>query len=197
MLRGFHTIISNKGFWLPNDPRGSWSDFVWAWELFRYGPATKVETRQSVAHVPHDRALRLAAKSALKYPPVIFTDEQIEIVGEGFAQAAREGGYAIHAAAILPDHNHLVLGPQDRPIGQVVGHLKAKASMALRRAGLHPYEEHADARDRVPTCWAEDYWKVYIYTEEHMRKAVKYVERNPLKEGRARQEWDFVRALSF
>ncbi|MGB7156417.1 MAG: hypothetical protein WBD40_00035 [Tepidisphaeraceae bacterium] len=197
MLLGFHTIISNRGFWLPNDPRGSWSDFVWAWELFRYGPATKVQTRESVAHVAHDRALRLAAKSALKYPPVIFDDEQIAIVADGFAQAAREGGYAIHAAAFLRDRNHLVLGPQERPIGQIVGHLKSKASMALRRAGRHPYEQYADERDRVPTCWAEDYWKVYIYTEEHMRKAVRYVENNPIKEGRARQHWPFVQLLWF
>ena len=50
MLLGFHVILSAYGFWLPNDPRGSWSDFVWAWDLFRYGPATKVETRSSVAH---------------------------------------------------------------------------------------------------------------------------------------------------
>lgn len=187
MLLGFHTIISARGFWLPNDPRGSWSDFVWAWDLFRYGPATKVETRRSVAHVPHDRAARRAAKSALKYPPVVFTDEQIEIIAEGFAQAAREGGYAIHAAAILPDHNHLILGPQERSIGQVVGHLKSKGLMALRRAGVHPYAEHADQNDRVPTCWAEDYWKVYIYSHEHLHRAVRYVEENPIKERRPRQ----------
>src|ERR1700680_1345456 len=30
-----HVIITAHGFWLPNDPRGSWSDFVGAWELSR------------------------------------------------------------------------------------------------------------------------------------------------------------------
>src|SRR5256885_9336243 len=33
----------------PNDPRGSWSDFVRSWELFRYGPATKTTERRSLA----------------------------------------------------------------------------------------------------------------------------------------------------
>ena len=33
MVRWYHLIISAYGFWLPNDPRGSWSDFVGAWEL--------------------------------------------------------------------------------------------------------------------------------------------------------------------
>ena len=35
-----HVIITAYGFWLPNDPRGSWSDFVGAWELLRFGRAT-------------------------------------------------------------------------------------------------------------------------------------------------------------
>ena len=117
MLLGFHVILSAYGFWLPNDPRGSWSDFVWAWELFRYGPATKVDTRASVAHVPHDRESRRAAKRSLKYPPVRFRDDQIATIADGFAVAAAEGNYAIHACAILPDHVHLILGPQERPIG--------------------------------------------------------------------------------
>jgi hypothetical protein len=41
----YHVIVSMYGFWLPNDPRGSGSDFIGAWELFRYGGcATKVDT---------------------------------------------------------------------------------------------------------------------------------------------------------
>lgn len=196
MLLGFHVILSAYGFWLPNDPRGSWSDFVWAWDLFRYGPATKVDTRASVAHVEHDRELRRAAKRALKYAPVRFTDGQIHVIGDGFARAAEEGAYAIRACAILPDHAHLVLGPQERSIGQVVGHLKSKASMALRRVGLHPFEAYTNPSGSVPTCWAEDYWKVYIYSEEHVRRAIGYVEHNPTKEGRAAQQWTFVQPIS-
>lgn len=33
MVLGFHVIFSAYGFWLPNDPRGSWSDWVRKWEL--------------------------------------------------------------------------------------------------------------------------------------------------------------------
>jgi len=39
MIRAYHAIFTAYGFWLPNDPRGSWSDFVGSWELFRFGPA--------------------------------------------------------------------------------------------------------------------------------------------------------------
>ena len=84
LILASHVIFSTYGFWLPNDPRGSWSEFVRKWELRRFGTATKVTTRQSRAHVPHDRELRLAAKEALDYPPVSFTGEQARAIGEGF-----------------------------------------------------------------------------------------------------------------
>ena len=54
MILATHAIFSAYGFWLPNDPRGSWSTFVASWELFKYGPATTVSTRRSIAHQPHD-----------------------------------------------------------------------------------------------------------------------------------------------
>jgi hypothetical protein len=73
-VRAYHVIFTAYGFWLPNDPRGSWSNFVRSWELFLTGgPSTKVTTRQSLAQAPHDRAVRLRAKEALAYPPVVFT----------------------------------------------------------------------------------------------------------------------------
>jgi hypothetical protein len=51
----YHVIVTNYGFWLPNDPRGSWSDFVRSWKLFlAAGPATKTDTRRSVANKGHD-----------------------------------------------------------------------------------------------------------------------------------------------
>src|SRR5581483_11392251 len=61
MILAFHSIFSMYGFWLPNDPRGSGSDYIASWELFRFGPATKTNSRRSVAGVPHDVAKRFQA----------------------------------------------------------------------------------------------------------------------------------------
>jgi hypothetical protein len=58
MILAFHSIFTAYGFWLPNEPRGSWSDFVGSWELRRFGPATKVTTRRSIAEKPYDRKLK-------------------------------------------------------------------------------------------------------------------------------------------
>ena len=51
MILASHVIFSTYGFWLPNDPRGSWSDFVGNWELTRFGKATTVTTHRSLAGV--------------------------------------------------------------------------------------------------------------------------------------------------
>src|SRR4051794_13151081 len=75
MILGFHCIISAYGFWLPNEPRGSWSDFVRSLGLYPFGPATKVTTHRSVAHRPYDRDLKHQMQRVLKYAPVRFTGE--------------------------------------------------------------------------------------------------------------------------
>jgi hypothetical protein len=41
MIHAYHVVFGTYGFWLPNDPRGFWSDFVGAWELLPFGDATK------------------------------------------------------------------------------------------------------------------------------------------------------------
>lgn len=41
MVHAYHVILPMYGFWLPNDPRGSWSDFVASWELARFGETTR------------------------------------------------------------------------------------------------------------------------------------------------------------
>src|ERR1700741_4190818 len=103
MVRWYHLIISAYGFWLPNDPRGSWSGFVGSWELFRFGEATKISTRKSVARVEHDRSKRLAAKEVLKYPPVKFNGIQANGIANAFAQSAYRYKMRLYACAILPE----------------------------------------------------------------------------------------------
>src|SRR5437016_528996 len=101
MVRAYHVIFGAYGFWLPNDPRGSWSDFVRSWELFLVGgPATKVETRRSVAGRRHDREARLRAKDALKYPAVKFGGLQAKSIGTGFAEMAAKSSYQVYACSI-------------------------------------------------------------------------------------------------
>ena len=97
MVIGYHVIFSAYVFWLPNDPRGSWSDFVGAWDLFLAGgKATKTEETRSVAGRSHDWQRRLAAKEVLARPAVKFNGRQARAIGNGFAEyVAKSGGFGL------------------------------------------------------------------------------------------------------
>jgi REP element-mobilizing transposase RayT len=193
MVFGYHVILSAYGFWLPNDPRGSWSEFVRKWELLRFGPATKVTTRRSVAGRPHDRALRKAAKEALDYPPVHFTGLQARAIGEGFRAEAVKCGYVIWACAILPEHTHLVIARHTYDVEQIMVRLKAASTARLVECGLHPFMSHRDPKtSRCPKCWAQRGWKVFLDSEADILRAIQYVEENPVKQGKPRQTWKCV-----
>lgn len=191
MIVGYHLIFGAYGFWLPNDPRGSWSDFVGSWDLYRYGRATTTTETASVAYCAHDRALRLAAKSALKHPPVAFTGVQARAVGRGFAQYVARSGLAVWACAVLPDHVHLVVGPLTMRAEQLVIQLKGQATQHLLAENIHPFGHLRDANGRPPKCFARGEWKVFLDPED-VPHAIRYVEDNPLKEGKKRQQWRFV-----
>jgi REP element-mobilizing transposase RayT len=192
MVLAYHVIFTAYGFWLPNDPRGSWSDLVRCWEILAFGEATTTSTRSSVAHQPHDRAARLVTKDALKYPPVLFNGLQAAAVGMGFAEAIREAAYVLYACAIMPDHVHLVVARHTRYIEMVESHLKAKASRRLTLDRMHPLLEHARPNGTVPSPWANKGWAVYLNSEVDIRRAITYVENNPMREGLRPQHWKFV-----
>ncbi len=192
MIRAYHVIMTTYGFWLPNDPRGSWSDWVRQWELYAFGAATKVETRRSVAKQPHDRQMRMEAKKALQYPEVHFDGRQALAVGHGFKQAITDSGYVIHACSILPQHTHLVIARCDRRAEQIVAHLKGRATQQLTAVGLHPLTRFRQSDGTIPSPWARKSWPVFLESDRHILNAIDYVEKNPLRDGKPLQRWSFV-----
>jgi REP element-mobilizing transposase RayT len=190
MVLASHVIFTAYGFWLPNDPRGSWSDFVGAWELLKFGRATKTESRRSVAAVDHDRSKRQAAKLALKRRPVRFTGRQALAIAHGFSIACGDAGYRLRALAIMPDHVHGVVGRHERSGPQIVGHLKSASTRQLRVEGLHPFD---DGSENLPTVWVARCWTVFLNSGDEIQRAVEYVNQNPVKAGLPPQSWSFVR----
>ncbi len=180
----YHVIFGTYGFWLPNDPRGSWSKYVASWELLRFGRATEVQTGRSLASVPHDQERRQAAKLALKYPPVQLSGRQALAVIRGFDRALQESGYVVHACSILPDHVHMVIADFPRRVRRIVGHFKARATQQLIAEGLWL----GDGRP----VWAEHSWTVFLNAPSEVTGAIAYVEDNPPREGKRRQRWSFV-----
>jgi REP element-mobilizing transposase RayT len=127
------------------------------------------------------------------YPEVFLTGRQALSVGVGFHTAVAEANYTVLACSILPQHVHLVFGPHERQIQRIAGHLKGRATQQLKLDGLHPLAAYRQPDGTLPSLWCRNCWKVFIFTQRHFLDAIKYVEDNPLKEGKPRQHWSFVR----
>ena len=192
MVLGHHVVITAYGFWLPNDPRGSWSEFVRSWELLRFGKATKIDTRRSVASIPHDQDGRLAAKRALKDPPVHFSGVQARAIGRGFAQFVERSGITVWACVILPEHAHLVIARHDYPVERAVNLLKGQSTRQLIQEGVHPLAAFPTSTGRMPKAWGRGHWSVFLDSDSGIRRAIRYVRDNPAKEGKRPQRWSFV-----
>jgi REP element-mobilizing transposase RayT len=196
MVRWYHGIFTAYGFWLPNDPRGSWSTFVGSWELYKFGgAATKTEERRSVAHAAHDGEMRRQTKQHLKYPAVRFDEKQRECIAGGIEKACAESGIGMLACAIGFDHVHGVIERSAKSIERVIGQFKGRATQAMREAGCHPLAEFALEGKAPPTPWAENSWSVFINDEKQLAAAVDYVKRHPMKEGLPPQHWSFVKSM--
>ena len=184
-MAAWHLVFGMYGFWLPNDPRGSWSTFVGNKSLYlKFGPATKVDTRQSIAGQRHDRTRRLAAKQTLHYPPVVVTGQQAREIALAMGDAVRDGGLLVLACAIMPEHVHVVIVEHRLTPQRIVARLKSRASRRLHLSGLWP--------EKNRPIWAKGHWKVHLPSDTAVRRAVRYVEENPVRAGFKPQHWSFV-----
>jgi REP element-mobilizing transposase RayT len=137
------------------------------------------------------KAWRARAETALNCPSVHFTGVQARAIGRGFANAIRNSGLTIWACSILPEHVHLVIARHTYKVEQICNLLKGAATKALKAESLHPLAKYR-VRGKIPSPWAEKQWKVYLDSEEAIEQAIRYVEENPIKEGKPHQSWPFV-----
>ena len=190
MIHAYHVIWGAYGFWLPNDPRGSWSDFVGSWELARFGRTTRSIERQDIDPsrwaawcLPQSNrsGIRRSSSMAGKHA-----------TGRGFAAGVNKSHLTIWACSILPEHVHLVVARHTYKVEQICNLLKGEATKELKRESIHPQQKFHRPDGKLPSTWAEGQWKVYLDTEEAIESAVHYVEENPVKEDKPSQQWSFV-----
>ncbi len=181
-----HITFGCHGFWLPNDPRGSWSIYVGSRKLYEYaGAATKVDTSRSLARDFHDVKHRLNAKKQLEVPPVVLNGLQARATARGFHVAVDESHYGVFACVVMPNHVHLVVERHQKPFTDIVGHLKSRASKQMNHENLRPL-------DGVHSPWARGHWEVWLDSDDDVRRAIEYVEQNPIRDGLKPQHWPFV-----
>jgi REP element-mobilizing transposase RayT len=191
VVHGYHLIWGTYGFWLPNDPRGSWSDFVGSWELARFGRAISAINPPKIDTSKWD-AWRTAATKALRHKPVRLDGRQARAVGRGFAVAVGKCRLAVWACSIMPEHVHLVVARHRYKAEQICNLLKGEATKQLKTEAIHPRRNQQIHNGKLPSPWEVGQWKVYLDSEAAIEAAIHYVEDNPVKEGKPPQKWSFV-----
>lgn len=193
MRMPYHMVLGMYGFWLPNDPRGSWSHFVGSWELLQYGKATTVSSKRSHARLEHDHAQRIAAKNALKYPPVVLNGVQARAMARGFGAYVSRTGMKVLACAILPQHIHMVFEQDTAAMDKTVSRIKAAGTNSLVSENMHPLQNFRGPAGGFPKCFARGSWLQCLEANE-VQPAIQYLRDNPVKEGKREQSWGFVSA---
>lgn len=190
---GFHVIGCTYGFWLPNEERGSCSDFVRTDALTKYGPANPVNHGRSVARRKYDYAVRQMELRELTYPAAVLTNAQIEAVCRAVAEEIETFRAApMYAFVQLRNHFHFVCGPCRYDVRRFAGRVKGAATKQLLAERIHPMEKFVDARVNVPSCWSVKPWVVYLFNNEDVIRSIEYVRNNLLRSGLPAQHHTFL-----
>jgi putative DNA methylase len=99
----------------------------------------------------------------LRQPAVAALVERALLAGHG-------QNYRLQAWVIMPNHVHLVVDVWRTPLSRMVKAWK----------GATGHDANALVR-RTGAFWQEDYWDTCIDDEDHLRKAIRYVDNNPTK----------------
>jgi REP element-mobilizing transposase RayT len=158
-----HLVWNTYMTWPPGDDRGHWS------ALFDlYGHLTG---QGHQLNLPDPVTVEIA-KSLAKEPERVLTELDRQIIAETIGAVVTEYQVPVYAAAIERTHVHLLLGPTDEPIENLVGRIKGRSSSQVIKRGSEP------GRGRT---WTTGYWAVFVYdlgaiptiqnyTEEHNRR---------------------------
>lgn len=84
----------------------------------------------------------------------------------------------------MPDHVHLLIRKHRDSAEMMIENLQQASRQDLidsgRRAPTHP-------------VWGGPGWKVFLYTQEDFIRVIDYIANNPVKIGKPRQHWGFVK----
>lgn len=179
-----HLVPTLYGHWPPNDLRGSGSSDFYDEKFAALGP---IHQGRKPAHLqPSKRELREFHRNVeplLNFPIFWVDDAKRQVIAEAFGKVVRENRYTCYACAICSNHMHLVIRKHRDTFEQMWELLTDAATAALR--AFNDVGEHHPVFAQRP-------YGVFLYTPDDIGSRIDYIKRNPLKEGLAPQEFDFV-----
>jgi REP element-mobilizing transposase RayT len=180
MIIAYHIIFTTYGTWLPNDPRGSFSEQIYNQKLaviapIKYGKQKNIPDKKDLNKFWSDSSKRLDCK------PYFIDEKSRQIIADSFADTINGLKLKVPACAIMKDHIHIIILRTEYKTGYIVNQLKSTVTKNL---------------NLKKTPWTEGYWKVFIDKPEILQSAIRYVNSNPVSGGMARQNWKFVSSIS-
>ena len=184
MVIAHHLVWTTYGTWLPNDPRGSWSQTVLSPNLaelgeIHFGRCQVQPSRQAV------RAFQQEAEPRLRHPVIRFDANQIQLVATALSESLQKLNYTCYACAIMPDHVHLLIRKHRNAAETMIENLLRTTRSQLNATGSVFPAEHP--------IWTVGGWKRYLGSTAAVRTVIRYIEANPSKIGQPRQTWPFVK----
>jgi hypothetical protein len=174
MTRGIHLVWTTYGTWLPGDPRGHLSP------LFDvYGGIEELGGKLNLPDPDtHARSVAL-----MREAPRRLTPNEVCAVADENGRLIATTDTPAWAAAVEPNHVHLLVGPVREPISRFAGRLKGRTSSEVRRL-----PGNADRR-RV---WTEDYWKVFLFDGIGVRAVKAYIDAHNTRAGLPPAPFDWL-----
>jgi REP element-mobilizing transposase RayT len=183
LVIAYHPVWTAYGWWLPNDPRGSGSQAIRTEIVADLGELHF--GRKRIQPIGNEvREFYAQSVDKLKHPLLTFDEASRAAIAEAFAQVIDQERYTCYACAIMPDHVHLVIRKHKHQAEEMVEELMESSRRRLIEAGLRAATH--------PTWTAGHGWKVFLEHPEEIRRTIRYVERNPIKDGLPAQVWPFV-----
>lgn len=182
MVIAYHLIWTGYGWWLPNDPRGSGSREVRVDVLRDLGEVHYGRRRiQPPRHLV--REFYAEAHKRLRFDPLRFDAADRQVIAEAFADTIQTKGYTCYAAAIMPDHVHLLIRKHRERAEEMIDAFQAESRALVCDLPTVPADH---------PVWIQGGWKVFLDTPADVRRTIGYIEENPRKDRLAPQHWPFV-----
>lgn len=145
-------------------------------------PVTRRREWESALHEPDESARRRQLEAWLDrgHGECWLRQPSIADLVENKLREHDGASYRLQAWCVMPNHVHLVVDVLNTPLSQLLklwkGGSARAANLALRRSGRF---------------WEREYFDTLIRDEEHLRKAIRYTEANPVNARLVleRKEW--------
>jgi len=170
------------GHWLPNDPRGSGSEEIREEKLVDLRPVHQGRKRKQPSRDVLRKFTRAAAPK-LEFPLLWFDDAKRQALGMAVEEVVSNEGYTVWARAVMRNHIHLCIR-RHRDDAKAMWNKFAEATSAGLRLFATVTPNHP--------IWSTRPYKVFLYTPDDVRRVIKYIDENPLKDGLVEQTWPFI-----